>query len=283
MSKENKLYHISEKTASAPGRLYNKGQRRKIQIGDVIFGGDELAMIAGPCAVETEAQLMEAAIFLKKLGINIMRSSLFKPRTSPYSFQGLGLAGLDILKNVKQETGILLESEIVDIRNVEILAEYVDMLRIGTRNMQNFELLKEVGKINKPIILKRGFSSTIYEFIHSAEYILMGGNKNVILCERGIRTFETAYRNTLDLAAIEILKKETDLPVIVDPSHAAGDRSLVPALSKAAVAAGADGLIIEMHPDPEKALSDGPQSLYPSQMEKLHREILAIKKTMSDF
>jgi len=171
----------------------------------------------------------------------------------------------------------------VDIRNVEILAEHVDILRIGTRNMQNFELLKEVGKINKPIILKRGFSSTIYEFIHSAEYILMGGNNNVILCERGIRTFETAYRNTLDLAAIEVLKKETDLPVIVDPSHAAGDRSLVPGLSKAAVAAGADGLIIEMHPNPEKALSDGPQSLYPSQMEKLHRELLAIKKTMDNF
>ena len=216
---------------------------------------------------------MESANMLKKLGIRIMRASAFKPRTSPYDFQGLGIKGLKLLKKVRDKTGLLVETEVMDVRDVPIAAEYVDLLRVGARNMQNFDLLKELGKINKPVILKRGMSATINEFIMAAEYILYHGNKNVIFCERGIRTFETAYRNTLDVGAIAILKSMTHLPVIADPSHAAGNRELIAPLSKAAVAAGADGLLIEAHPNPEKAMSDGAQSLYPEQLENLLKEL----------
>ncbi len=269
---DNKYYKV----------LDRENGRRKIQVGDEVFGSNNLVLIAGPCAVESEEQLMDTATILKKLNIKIMRACLFKPRTSPYSFQGLGLAGIEILQKVKQRTGILLESEVMNAKHLEILAEHVDILRIGSRNMQNYDLLKEISSVKKPVILKRGFSSTLREFILAAEYILVGGNDDVILCERGIRTFETAYRNTLDLAAVDILRRETCLPVIVDPSHAAGYRELVLPLSRAAVAAGTDGLIIEIHPNPEKALSDGAQALYPHQMEKLLKEIFAIKNSLID-
>ncbi len=255
-------------------------QTTVVKIGDVKIGNGDFVVIAGPCSVENESQIMAAANILKKMGIKIMRASAFKPRTSPYDFQGLGIEGLKLLKMVKEKTGLMVETEIMDVRDVKIAAEYVDILRVGARNMQNFDLLKELGKIDKPVILKRGMSATIKEFIMAAEYILAHGNKNVILCERGIRTFETAYRNTLDLGAVAILKMETHLPVIVDPSHAAGKRDIVAALSKAAAAVGADGLLIEMHPNPEEAMSDAEQSLYPEQLEKLLEELRPVCKAV---
>lgn len=251
----------------------HKSQKTVIKVGEVLIGNGDVVMIAGPCSVESEEQIMEAADMLKKLGVKIMRASAFKPRTSPYDFQGLGIKGLKLLKKARDETGILVETEVMDVRDVAIASEYVDVLRVGARNMQNFDLLKEMGKINKPVILKRGMSATINEFMMAAEYILYHGNTDLILCERGIRTFETAYRNTLDIGAVAILKNLTHLPVIVDPSHAAGNRELIAPLSKAAVAAGADGLLVEAHPDPKKALSDAAQSLYPEQLAKLMEEL----------
>jgi 3-deoxy-7-phosphoheptulonate synthase len=262
-----------------PYKLASKehhAQQTVVKVGDVAFGNGDFVVIAGPCAAESEKQAMESAKALKEMGIRIMRASAFKPRTSPYSFQGLGIEGLKILKKVRDKTGLLVETEVMDVRDVPIAAEYVDVLRIGARNMQNFDLLKEVGKIDKPVILKRGMAATIKEFLMAAEYILMNGNKKVILCERGIRTFETAYRNTLDLAGVAVLKRETHLPVIVDPSHAGGKRELVAPLSKASAAVGADGLIIEMHPHPEEASSDGEQSLYPHQLADLLKELKPI-------
>src|SRR3989338_3705029 len=254
----------------------HKAQKTVITIDNVKIGNGDVVMIAGPCSIESEEQIMESANMLKKLNIKIMRASAFKPRTSPYDFQGLGIKGLKLLKKVRDKTGILVETEVMDVRDVPIAAEYVDVLRVGARNMQNYDLLKELGKINKPVILKRGMSATINEFIMAAEYILYHGNTDVILCERGIRTFETAYRNTLDVGAVAILKNITHLPVIVDPSHAAGNRELISPLSKAAVAAGADGLLIEAHPNPKKALSDAAQSLYPEQLAKLMEELRPI-------
>ena len=245
-----------------------------VKVGDVSIGNGEVVVIAGPCSAESEEQLMESGNMLKSLGIKIMRASVFKPRTSPYDFQGLGIKGLKLLKKVREKTGIFVETEVMDVRDVPIVAEYADLVRVGARNMQNYDLLKELGKIKKPVILKRGMSATVSEFIMAAEYILLHGNKNVILCERGIRTFENAaYRNTLDVGAVAALKNMTHLPVIVDPSHAAGNRELVGPLSKAAVAAGADGLLIEAHPNPEKAMSDGAQSLYPEQLAQLLKEL----------
>jgi len=251
-------------------------QTTVIKVGDVKLGNGDFAVIAGPCSIESEEQIMESAHILKDMGVKIMRASAFKPRTSPYAFQGMGIDGLKLLRKAREETGILVETEVMDVRDVPIAAEYVDMLRVGARNMQNFDLLKEVGKVETPVILKRGMSATVNEFIMAAEYILMNGNKNVILCERGIRTFETAYRNTLDISAVALLKKETHLPVVVDPSHAAGNRDLIPALSKASVAAGADGLLVEMHPNPENAMSDGEQSLRPEQLRELIEELKPI-------
>ncbi|MFH0868173.1 MAG: 3-deoxy-7-phosphoheptulonate synthase [Candidatus Woesearchaeota archaeon] len=259
-----------------PFKLASKehySQKTIVKIGDVTIGSKDFVVIAGPCSVESEKQIMESAQLMKANGIKIMRASAFKPRTSPYAFQGMGIEGLKLLKKVREKTGILVETEVMDVRDVAIAAQHVDVLRIGARNMQNFDLLKEVGKINKPVILKRGIAATINEFLMAAEYILMNGNKNVILCERGIRTFETAYRNTLDLAAVAVLQKETHLPVIVDPSHAAGRRDLIAPLCKASVAVGADGLLIEVHPNPEEALSDGEQSLYPEQLTQLLKEL----------
>lgn len=241
-----------------------------IRLGNVNIGDGSFTIIAGPCSLEDEEQVMKIALILKHMGVKILRASVFKPRTSPYSFQGLGVEGLKILKSVREKTGLLVETEVMDVRDVRISAEYVDIIRVGARNMQNFDLLKEIGKVSIPVILKRGLSATIEEFLMSAEYIIAHGNPNVILCERGIRTMETKeYRNTLDIAAVPVLKKLTHLPVIIDPSHAAGDRNLVIPLSKAAAIIGADGLLVEVHHDPENALSDGAQSLFPEQMKDL--------------
>lgn len=255
-------------------------QPTAIRIGDVMIGGGTFTVIAGPDSVESEEQIIQSAEIMKKNGIKIMRASAFKPRTSPYAFQGLGIEGLKLLKKARDKTGILVETEVMDVRDVQIAAQYADILRVGARNMQNFDLLKEVGKVNKPIILKRGMAATINEFLMAAEYIMLNGNSNVILCERGIRTFETAYRNTLDLEAVVILKRETHLPVIVDPSHAAGNRDLILPLCRAIAAVGADGLIVEVHPNPEKALCDGDQSLYPEQFAQMLKEIKPICKSV---
>lgn len=247
-----------------PYKLASKEVKREktvINFGGVSIGGDEVVIIAGPCAVENEEQIFETAQAVKSLGGHILRGGAYKPRTSPYAFQGLGEEGLKLLRKAADAFGLPVVTEIVNPEHVEIVCEYVDILQIGTRNAQNFELLKRVGQTNKPVILKRGMWMTIKEWLMSAEYILSEGNMNVILCERGIRTFETATRNTLDLAAVVVIKEETHLPVIVDPSHATGYSKYVTPMALAAVACGADGLMIEVHPQPEKAFSDGPQSL----------------------
>lgn len=245
---------------------------RKVAAG----GTSPFLVIAGPCAVESRDQLMKTAAFLKKAGVPVLRGGAFKPRTSPHSFQGLREEGLDLLEEVRKETGLLVVTEIVSPEHVEIVAEKVDILQIGARNMQNFDLLTEVGKTRKPVILKRGLSATVEEWLGSAEYILLGGNPDVILCERGIRTFETATRNTADLAIIPLVKKMTHLPVIFDPSHATGKRDLVPPAALASVVVGAHGAMVEIHPDPERALSDGPQSLHFKEFEKLLAQVRSL-------
>lgn len=232
-----------------------------IDIKGIKLGGRYLQVMAGPCAVESRDQLLESAHIVKAAGATILRGGAFKPRTSPYSFQGLEEEGLKILAEAREKTGLLVATEVVDPRDVSLVAEYVDILQIGARNMQNFLLLKEVGKIDKPVILKRGPSATFEEWLMAAEYILSGGNFQVILCERGVRTFETFTRNTLDLSAVPVVKQLSHLPIIVDPSHGTGKRNLVGPMAKAAIAAGADGLMIEVHPKPSEAMSDGPQSL----------------------
>lgn len=232
-----------------------------VRIAGVEVGGSDIVVIAGPCAVESSEQLFETARSVKTGGAKILRGGAFKPRSSPYSFQGMGEEGLKLLAQISKETGLPVVTEVMDTRQVELVCSYADMIQIGSRNMQNYPLLKEAGKCRKPILLKRGMMATIEEFLLAAEYILAQGNDQVILCERGIRTFETSTRNTLDLSAVPMLKHLTHLPVIVDPSHGSGLRWMVPALSKAAVAVGTDGLIIEVHNDPEKALCDGQQSL----------------------
>jgi 3-deoxy-7-phosphoheptulonate synthase len=252
-----------------------------IQINkDVKIGGKELAIMAGPCAVESLGRLFEIAKAVKQAGCKILRGGAFKPRTSPYSFQGLGEEGLKYLKQVGSELGLVTVTEVMDSKDIGLVAKYADILQIGARNMQNFNLLKEVGATKKPVLLKRGMSSTIKELLMSAEYILSEGNFNVILCERGIRTFEDYTRNTLDLSAVPSVKQLSHLPIIVDPSHAAGRWGLVSALSKAAIAAGADGLIIEVHSRPEEALSDGAQSLLPSTFTQLMDELRQLAEVM---
>ncbi|MEM3833429.1 MAG: 3-deoxy-7-phosphoheptulonate synthase [Thermoprotei archaeon] len=237
--------------------------------------GEKPIVIAGPCSVESEEQVIQIAKFVKEHGASMLRGGAFKPRTSPYSFQGLGEKGLVYLKKVSEITGLPVVTEVLDPRDVKLVEKYADVLQIGARNMQNFPLLKEVGRSFKPILLKRGFGATIEELLSAAEYIMKEGNMNVVLCERGIRTFETSTRFTLDIAAVPVLKELTHLPIIVDPSHAAGRRSLVPSLAKAALAAGADGIIVEVHQDPDRALSDGQQSLtldgFKDMMEELKR------------
>jgi len=244
-----------------------------ITIGDIKIGGEEPVIMAGPCAVESEEQALTIAHLVKQYGAQIFRGGAFKPRTSPYSFQGLGEEGLKILRKVRSKTGLLIVSEATDHINIEIVEQYSDIIQIGARNMQNYSLLRRAGRASKPILLKRGFAATIDELLMSAEYIVSEGNTQVILCERGIRTFADNTRSTLDLSAIPSIKEVSHLPVIVDPSHAAGRREYVIPLSKGAIAVGADGLLVEVHHDPAQALSDGMQSLYPEQFEKLMREI----------
>jgi 3-deoxy-7-phosphoheptulonate synthase len=235
--------------------------RTVVDVRGVKVGSDELVVIAGPCSVESEEQLMETAHAVKAAGANMLRGGAYKPRTSPYDFQGLGVEALRFLKQANRETGLPIVTEVMSETDVEIVAEYADVLQVGARNMQNFSLLRKLAPVSKPILLKRGPSATVKEWLLAAEYRLAGGNGNVILCERGIKTFETATRNTLDLAAVALVKELSHLPVLADPSHGTGMRSLITPMSKAAAAAGADGLLIEVHPCPERALSDGPQSL----------------------
>ncbi len=247
-----------------------------IKIENVTIGGPNLVIMAGPCAIENEEQLMQAAEGIKAGGASILRAGAFKPRTSPYSFQGLEKEGLDFLKEVRAKTGLLIVTEVMDQFTVEKVADCADIIQVGARNMQNYFLLRELGKIRKPVLLKRGLSATIEEWLMAAEYILSGGNYEVILCERGIRTFEPYTRNTLDLSAVPLAKQLSHLPVIVDPSHGTGLSGLVPAMSKAALAAGADGLMIEVHPNPQEALSDGPQSLTPEQFQDLTKDLKGV-------
>lgn len=232
-----------------------------VRAGQAAIGGKEITVIAGPCSVESRAMLEQTAASVRAAGARLLRGGAFKPRTSPYAFRGLGQEALELLAEVRRQSGLGVVTEVMDTRQVELVARYADMLQIGARNMQNFDLLTEVGRTHRPVLLKRGMSATIKELLLAAEYIMSQGNMNVVLCERGIRTFETATRNTFDLSAIPVLKRETHLPVIADPSHAGGKRDLVAPLAYAAIAAGADGLIVEVHPCPEEALSDGDQSL----------------------
>jgi 3-deoxy-7-phosphoheptulonate synthase len=248
--------------------------RSIVRVADgVEVGGRQLAIIAGPCSVEGRDMLRQTARSVSAAGAGMLRGGAFKPRSSPYAFQGLGEAGLRMLAEVRAETGLPIVTEVMDTRQVELVAEYADVLQIGARNMQNFSLLSEVGRVQRPVLLKRGLSATIQEFLMAAEYVMAQGNRDVILCERGIRTYETATRNTLDIAAIPVLKAETHLPVMVDPSHAGGRADLVAPLSFAAIAAGADGLVVEVHPDPAQALSDGDQSLTLGSFDDLMRAI----------
>jgi len=268
---------------SKPYKLASKelGKERSVfKIGNIEIGGNGIAVIAGPCAVENLENLTEIAENIKKSGAKILRGGAFKPRTSPYTFQGLGEEGLKYLSEARKKTGLLVATEVMDPRDLDLICSYADIIQIGARNMQNFRLLQEVGKVNKPVILKRGLCSTIQEFLMSAEYIMSNGNEQVILCERGIRTYETSTRNTLDLSAVPVLKRLSHLPVIVDPSHAAGVWYYVEPLSLAAVAVGADGLMIEVHPVPEKAFSDGAQSLKYDTFDDLINKARAVAKAV---
>ena len=252
----------------------------RLRGGGKIGGASKFLVIAGPCAVESKQQLSRTARLLKKLGIPVLRGGAYKPRTSPHSFQGMREEGLALLAEIRDEFGLIVVSEVMSPEQVGPAAEMLDILQIGARNMQNYDLLTEVGKIRKPVILKRGLSATVEEWLASAEYILLGGNPDVILCERGIRTFETATRNTGDLSIIPLIKQMSHLPVIFDPSHATGNRSLVPSMSLAAVTVGTDGVMIEVHPEPEHALSDGPQSLHFTELENLHVQIKKLASFM---
>jgi 3-deoxy-7-phosphoheptulonate synthase len=254
----------------------------KIRIGDVTIGSEELTIIAGPCAIESEAQALVIARHVKQSGAQLFRGGAFKPRTSPYSFQGLGEEGLKILSQVRAETGMPVVTEVMDIETFDLVEEYADVIQIGTRNMQNYSLLRRAGRSPKPILLKRGMAAMIDEWLMAAEYILEGGNTAVILCERGVRTFAHHSRNTLDLSAVPYVRKESHLPIIVDPSHAAGRRDQVIPLARAAVAVGAHGLMVEVHHEPDKALSDGAQSLYPNQFETLCRKAFSIFDLMQN-
>ncbi|OPX84493.1 MAG: Phospho-2-dehydro-3-deoxyheptonate aldolase [Pelotomaculum sp. PtaB.Bin104] len=251
----------------------SKGESSVVKVKDVSIGGDEVIVIAGPCAVESREQLLTAARQVRRAGAAILRGGAFKPRTSPYAFQGLEEEGLKLLAEASEETGLVTVTEVIDQMSLELAMKYVDIIQIGARNMQNFHLLRSVGRSGKPVLLKRGLSATIEEWLMAAEYVVSEGNESVILCERGIRTFENATRNTLDLSAVPVAKGQSHLPVIVDPSHATGHLRLVAPMARAAVAAGADGLLIEVHPEPHKALCDGPQSLTPEDFERLMAEL----------
>ena len=265
---------------SAPYKLASRHFRPEgsvVQLGKgVAVGGKHVVMMAGPCSVESAAQMETIAALVARLGVRVLRGGAFKPRTSPYSFQGLGKEGLQLMRATADAHDLLVVSEVMDHTQIPMMMDYVDVLQVGARNMQNYNLLKEVGKVSKPVLLKRGISATLEELLLSAEYIMAGGNYNVILCERGIRTFESYTRNTLDISAIPVIKKLSHLPIIVDPSHGTGRRDKVSPMARAAVAAGADGLLIEVHDDPERALSDGAQALYPAQFEQLMKELRMI-------
>jgi 3-deoxy-7-phosphoheptulonate synthase len=262
-----------------PFKLASKDFRREktvVRVAGREIGGKKISVMAGPCAVENKTLLVEVAQAVKAAGADFLRGGAFKPRTSPYAFQGLEEEGLKYLAEARERTGLPIVTEVMDPRDIELIARYADILQIGARNMQNFRLLKEVGLCKKPVLLKRGIAATIKEWLMSAEYIMAGGNHDVILCERGIRTYETATRNTLDLSAIPVLQQMTHLPIVVDPSHAVGKWDLVAPMAKAAIAAGADGLIIEVHPNPEEALCDGEQSLKPKSFKQLMDEMRPI-------
>ncbi|HEX4002159.1 MAG TPA: 3-deoxy-7-phosphoheptulonate synthase [Candidatus Acidoferrales bacterium] len=262
-------YKLAARSVRPEGTVIDLGK-------GVTIGGAEVVVAAGPCAVESREQIMDIAAKVARAGAKLLRGGAFKPRSSPYSFQGLGEQGLKLLREAADKNGLLVVSEVMDPSQIEIMMPYVDVLQVGARNMQNYHLLRGLGEVDKPVLLKRGMSGTIEELLLSAEYIMAGGNYKVILCERGIRTFETALRNTMDIAAIPVLKSLSHLPVVADPSHGTGKRDKVAPMARAAVAAGADGLLIEVHPDPERALSDGVQSLYPDQFAQLMKEIRAL-------
>jgi 3-deoxy-7-phosphoheptulonate synthase len=262
-----------------PYKLASRTFKREdsvLSIGDLRVGGDEVIVMAGPCSAETDEQVDSTAAAVKRAGAKALRGGAFKPRSSPYSFQGMGEEGLQMMREAADRHGLLVVSEVMDQTQISLLAEHVDIIQVGARNMQNFNLLRELGKQSKPVLLKRGIAASIEELLLSAEHILAGGNYNVILCERGIRTFETYTRNTLDLSAIPVVKKLSHLPIIADPSHGTGRRDIVAPMARAAVAAGADGLMIEVHPDPDRALSDGAQSMRPEQFEELMVQLQAI-------
>ena len=260
---------MSIKISSRIKLAANRGDKTIVQVGDVSIGAEKVTVIAGPCSVESREQMLEVARSVKASGAAMIRGGAFKPRTLPYSFQGLGVEGLKLLAEAREETGLPVVTEVISPESVGIVEEYADVLQIGARNMQNYPLLKRVGEASKPVLLKRGLSSTIEEWLGAAEYVLAGGNEEVILCERGIRTYQKLTRFTLDLSAVPLLKEVSPLPVVVDPSHGTGIRSLISPMAKAAVAAGADGLLIEVHPNPEEAKCDGPQSLRPKEFREL--------------
>ncbi len=257
-----------------------KSEDSVIKVGSVNIGGNHFTVMAGPCAVETDQQIISTAKLIKKEGASILRGGAFKPRTSPYSFQGLGVPGLKMLAAAREETGLPIVTEVMDSRDVEVVAEFADIMQIGARNMQNFLLLKEIGLQKKPILLKRGFSNTVEELLMAAEYIVSSGNPNVILCERGIRTFETFTRNTLDLSAIPSVHSLSHLPIVVDPSHATGKSELIESLSLAALAAGADGILVEVHPKPDEAWCDGPQSIDFNRFAHLMRQLKSLVSSL---
>ena len=272
---------------SEPYKLSSRSFRREntvVQVGDTAIGGKEVVVMAGPCTIENEHQLFETARAVGRAGAKVLRGGAYKPRTSPYSFQGMGVEGLQLLQAAGREFGMATVSEVMEISQIDAVAKHVDILQIGARNMQNFNLLSAVGQTRKPVLLKRGMSATVQEWLLAAEYIMAGGNYQVILCERGIRTFETYTRNTLDISAIPVVHKLSHLPIIVDPSHATGRRDKVMPMARASVAAGADGLLIEVHIDPDKALCDGPQSLYPEDfvglMDELKIIVPAVRRTL---
>lgn len=273
---------LSSGSCSAPVKPNPKAKRQPggVKVGGLEFGPGGIVIIAGPCAVENPEQLRETAHAVKKSGALMLRGGAFKPRSSPYSFQGLGTEGIRLLKEISLETGLPFVTEVMDTRQVEFVSEYADMIQVGSRNMQNFVLLKEVGLQKKPVLLKRGMMATLEEFLLAAEYILNQGNDQVVLCERGIRTFETSTRNTLDLNAVPMLKHLCHLPVIVDPSHGTGHRWMVPVMAKAAVAAGADGIMVEVHNKPEEALCDGQQSMRPGEFSALVSELDKIARAV---
>jgi 3-deoxy-7-phosphoheptulonate synthase len=269
---------------SSPYKLAGRGFKPEGTVirfpNGITVGGNEVTVMAGPCSVESREQIFSVAKLVKSAGAHFLRGGAFKPRSSPYSFQGLGMEGLKLLKEVREQTGLLIISEVMEIAQIEPMLPYVDVLQVGARNMQNFNLLRELGMVEKPVLLKRGIAATIEDLLLSAEYILAGGNYNVMLCERGIRTFETYTRNTMDISAIPVVKKLSHLPIFGDPSHGTGRRDLVTPLARAAVAAGCDGLLMEVHPNPDKALSDGAQSLFPEQFTKLMGELRIIARAV---